>query len=571
MSPAASAAPAASSPQARPRIRGIRPARARPAASAIAATSGLAGPAADMDGTRPSNTTPAPARGPAAARTTTRAPRKPHRTRNPATNAAAPARLSVAPAPASRLVAASDREARPGVAARRESATSARGTSNAAAAFAYVSVDEARHKPCDGKPHGRSCNATPSHPVAATTIPTVNAPPSKVPRVAMSNRRHTDTAAAVPAPNSAQLNPVTGVPACAARSSAQTASERPAMTIPPRSSATDNGRTATATANATAIRAATSHCIVLKTAPCPKEATATAPSSSKPDIIPIASRSGRCGAWTTGAPVPAPGGYKRTPAAKRRWLGLLPSPGASNIRPPRGHYQCQWLGPSPRGMTLHAAHGGCKDPDARLAQLAHDPQVDPSGFTRAGTTPGPSGRTHETLATAPSCWNAPPEADGPDALRFGEPGEHHSPRPTLPGTERIGQSCAPNMAICPSPIADRQKDFAPSRSKPLCCQEAWRTFLERGDRFFSLWESGRGRSVDSGPGVAWPKSRCSGGEPAALAAEAFPVFPPRPPVLAAEATLRASAWRRAKMASLIRRFRDRSASLGVLPSASLRS
>ena len=51
-------------------------------------------------------------------------------------------------------------------------------------------------------------------------------------------------------------------------------------------------------------------------------------------------------------------------------------------------------------MTLHAAHGGCKDPDARLAQLAHDPQVDPSGFTRAGTTPGPSGRTHETLATA---------------------------------------------------------------------------------------------------------------------------------------------------------------------------
>jgi hypothetical protein len=62
----------------------------------------------------------------------------------------------------------------------------------------------------------------------------------------------------------------------------------------------------------------------------------------------------------------------------------------------------------------------------------------PRGFTRAGKTPGPSGRTHETLETAPSCWNAPPEADGPDALRFGEPGEHHSPRPTLPWTERIG-------------------------------------------------------------------------------------------------------------------------------------
>jgi hypothetical protein len=74
-----------------------------------------------------------------------------------------------------------------------------------------------------------------------------------------------------------------------------------------------------------------------------------------------------------------------------------------------------------------------------------------------------------------------------------------------------------------------------------------------------------------GPGVAWPKSRCAGCEPAALATESFPVCPPGPFTLGAAVPCRASAWRRAKMASLILHLRDRSASLCVLPSASFRS
>ena len=93
------------------------------------------------------------------------------------------------------------------------------------------------------------------------------------------------------------------------------------------------------------------------------------------------------------------------------------------------------------------------------------------------------------------------------------------------------------------------------------CQEVPLIFLVARDVVFLLWGSRRDRSVDSGPGVAWPKSRCSGCEPAALATESFPGCPPGPSVLAAAAARRASAWRRAKMASLMRRLRERSASL----------
>ena len=50
-----------------------------------------------------------------------------------------------------------------------------------------------------------------------------------------------------------------------------------------------------------------------------------------------------------------------------------------------------------------------------------------------------------------------------------------------------------------------------------------------------------GRMVVAGPGVAWPKSRCSGCEPAALATESFPGCPPGP-VIAGGAAWRAS-WR----------------------------
>ena len=62
--------------------------------------------------------------------------------------------------------------------------------------------------------------------------------------------------------------------------------------------------------------------------------------------------------------------------------------------------------------------------------------------------------------------------------------------------------------------------------------------------------------------MAGPKSWCSGCEPAALESESFPGCPPGPFALAV-AAWRAPAWRRAKRASLIRRLRDRSASLWV--------
>jgi hypothetical protein len=72
------------------------------------------------------------------------------------------------------------------------------------------------------------------------------------------------------------------------------------------------------------------------------------------------------------------------------------------------------------------------------------------------------------------------------------------------------------------------------------------------------------RRLVSGLGVACPKSRCPGCEPVALDEERSPGCPPRP-------AARASARSRTKIASLIRRFRQRKASLWVFPSAILRS
>src|SRR5205823_14066214 len=60
---------------------------------------------------------------------------------------------------------------------------------------------------------------------------------------------------------------------------------------------------------------------------------------------------------------------------------------------------------------------------------------------------------------------------------------------------------------------------------------------------------GRGRRVGTGPGVAWPKSRCSGCNPAALATESFPWCPPGPCSLLAAARA-ASDFRRLQVASL---------------------
>ena len=101
-------------------------------------------------------------------------------------------------------------------------------------------------------------------------------------------------------------------------------------------------------------------------------------------------------------------------------------------------------------------------------------------------------------------------------------------------------------------------------------QEAFRDFFRGGS-----WPSASpvlavGRMVVTGPGVACPKSWRSGCEPAALETEPFPFCPPGPAVTVMVLRL-ASATRWAKMASLMRLFRQRKASLLVLPSLTLRS
>jgi hypothetical protein len=106
-------------------------------------------------------------------------------------------------------------------------------------------------------------------------------------------------------------------------------------------------------------------------------------------------------------------------------------------------------------------------------------------------------------------------------------------------------------------------------ASPLCCwcQVAGRVFFEVGFDGEGVPAVVPGRMVVSGPGVAGPKSRRSGCEPAALESEPFPGCPPGPSALAC----RASARRRAKMASLTLRLRDLSASLWVFPSATFLS
>ena len=116
-------------------------------------------------------------------------------------------------------------------------------------------------------------------------------------------------------------------------------------------------------------------------------------------------------------------------------------------------------------------------------------------------------------------------------------------------------------------IDQQQKPLKPPIASPLCCwcQVVGRLFFEVGSCCAGVPAVVPGRMVVSGPGVAGPKSWRSGCELAALEAESFPGCLPGPLVLAAVAW-RASAWRRAKMASLILRLRDLSASLQVFPS-----
>jgi hypothetical protein len=86
--------------------------------------------------------------------------------------------------------------------------------------------------------------------------------------------------------------------------------------------------------------------------------------------------------------------------------------------------------------------------------------------------------------------------------------------------------------------------------------------------FRRLGVTGRFR-VMSGSGVALLKSRCSGCEQAA-GDRVVPLLPSQP-TSPERPAWRTSACNRVEMASLMRRLRDRSASLPVLPSAILRS
>src|SRR6185437_8864676 len=95
-------------------------------------------------------------------------------------------------------------------------------------------------------------------------------------------------------------------------------------------------------------------------------------------------------------------------------------------------------------------------------------------------------------------------------------------------------------------------------------------FVVRGAAFLA-GVCGRDRRVGAGPGVAWPKSRRSGCEPAALATESFPSCPPGPLAVTARAARAAPAFRCLKISSLTWRLRARSASLAVLPSATFLS
>src|ERR1019366_9815975 len=91
-----------------------------------------------------------------------------------------------------------------------------------------------------------------------------------------------------------------------------------------------------------------------------------------------------------------------------------------------------------------------------------------------------------------------------------------------------------------------------AQNEASLCQEVFRVFFELrfGGTVCLRWVAGR--SVDSGPGVAWPKSRCPGCEPAALAAESFPGCPPGPLSLAAAAAPRAAPWGRGGRAGVTR-------------------
>src|ERR1035438_7776131 len=150
-----------------------------------------------------------------------------------------------------------------------------------------------------------------------------------------------------------------------------------------------------------------------------------------------------------------------------------------------------------------------------------------------------------------------PEAQAPLGLQHRSPGAAGEDRPDRPVLGVL--------------LAQGPQRPPPRRTSPLCCccQGSRRVFFDVGLGEMVLVPGVAGRRVGLGSGVACPKSWRWGCEPAALESESFPGCPPGPFAAAVAVACRASAWRRAKTASLIRRLRHRSASLWVLPSAIL--
>ena len=105
----------------------------------------------------------------------------------------------------------------------------------------------------------------------------------------------------------------------------------------------------------------------------------------------------------------------------------------------------------------------------------------------------------------------------------------------------------------------------PPITSPLCrsCQVAGRVFFEPGLGGLALgWAAGR--RVVAGPGVACPKSWCSGCEPAALESESFPGCPPGTRPDCGSGPSHGGAWTRP---SAPRRSHRRSPAAGPLTAA----
>src|SRR5690242_9287281 len=84
-----------------------------------------------------------------------------------------------------------------------------------------------------------------------------------------------------------------------------------------------------------------------------------------------------------------------------------------------------------------------------------------------------------------------------------------------------------NVHIC-TPVLMATKYPAVEHIEASLCQGVRDIFFEARDLRVSGSARPAGRSVSSGPGVAVPKSRSAGCNPAALASVSFPGCPPGP-------------------------------------------